>query len=439
VLCDHVHIFSSIVGAASRVLFIPGNSFLINLNNTIMKQFYPRLLLRAIRKTLLVLIVFFGASNVSSGQIYWASLSGPAEAPPNNSPGTGNALVTIDAVANTMRVQATFSGLLAGVTASHIHAPTAVAGTSTAGVATTVPTFPGFPSGVTAGTYDQTFNMLLSSSYNPVYVTNNGGTPASAFAALRAAISAGKAYLNIHSAMFLPGEIRGFLNLCPAINVSIPDAFALPGGVLPNTVYPAYAPASSLMLQANVSGGTGPYSYNWSNGATASSVIVSPVATTTYSLDVQDQNGCPGSATKIVNVVDISGGNKGDKIVVCHHGKDLTIASPGVADHLLHGDMLGSCESTSVRVRSTDAPETDLAIRVLGNPSPNHFDIQIRGNADNNIRLTVYDNLGRVIERKSSLPSNQTVRLGSFYHSGIYLVEIVHGTHKQTLKMVKAN
>ncbi|HET9434395.1 MAG TPA: CHRD domain-containing protein, partial [Chitinophagaceae bacterium] len=100
-----------------------------------MKQFYPRLLLRAIRKTLLVLIVFFGASNVSSGQIYWASLSGPAEAPPNNSPGTGNALVTIDAVANTMRVQATFSGLLAGVTASHIHAPTAVAGTSTAGVA----------------------------------------------------------------------------------------------------------------------------------------------------------------------------------------------------------------------------------------------------------------------------------------------------------------
>lgn len=404
-----------------------------------MQQFYSRLLLLAIKKTLLLLMVFFGASYVSSGQIFWASLSGPAEAPPNASPGTGKTLVTIDPVASTMRVQATFSGLLAGVTASHIHAPTAVAGTGVVGVATTLPTFPGFPSGVTAGTYDHTFDMLLASSYNPSYITNNGGTPATAFAALRAAITAGKAYLNIHSTMFPGGEIRGFLNLCPTINVSIPDAFALPAGVLANTVYPAYAPASSLVLQANVSGGTGPYSYNWSNGATTSSITVSPTATTNFSVAVQDQNGCPGSATKTVNVVNISGGNKGDKIVVCHHGNSLTIAGPAVADHLLHGDVLGSCESNSVRARSTDARETDLAIRVLANPSANYFDIQIRGNADNNMRLTVYDNLGRVIETKSSLPSNQTVRLGSSYHSGIYLVEIVQGTHKQTLKLVKAN
>src|SRR4030095_5628041 len=118
------------------------------------------------------------------------------------------------------------------------------------------------------------------------------------------------------------------------------------------------------------------------------------------------------------------------------------IASPGIADHLLHGDMLGSCEPVSVRVRSTEDREVDLTIlatKVLGNPSPNYFDIQIRGKADNNIRLTVYDNLGRVIETKSSVPSNQTVRLGSFYHSGIYLVEIIQRTQTQTLKRVKEN
>jgi hypothetical protein len=76
---------------------------------------------------------------------------------------------------------------------------------------------------------------------------------------------------------------------------------------------------------------------------------------------------------------------------------------------------------------------------VLGNPSPNYFAIQVRGKTDNNIRLTVYDNLGRVIETRSSLPSDQTVRFGSSYHSGIYLVEIVQGAHKQTLKLVKTN
>jgi len=405
-----------------------------------MKKFYSDRLLMAIKKALLLFIVFLGASYVSSGQIYWVSLSGPNEVPVNNSPGVGKALVTIDAVANTMRVQATFSGLVAGVTASHIHAPTAVAGTGTAGVATTTPTFTGFPSGVTSGTYDRTFDMLLASSYNPSFVTNNGGTPAAAFAVLRAAIAAGKSYLNIHSTSFPAGEIRGFLNACPIINVSIPDAFALGGGVLANVVYPAYAPASSLMLQADVTGGTGPYSYNWSTGSTTSSVTVSPTTTTTYSVAVKDQNGCPGSATKTVSVLDISGGKKGDKISVCHNGNTLTIATPALVDHLLHGDMLGSCESNTVRMPSSAvSEETELAIRVLSNPSPNYFEIQIRGKADNNIRLTVYDYLGRVIERKSSLSSNQTVRLGNFYHSGIYLVEIVQGTQKQIVKLVKAN
>ena len=237
-------------------------------------------------------------------------------------------LITIDG--NLMRVQVTFSGLVAqtaaglpsGTTASHIHAPTPIplSLTSTAGVATQTPTFAGFPLGVSAGTYDHTFDMTLNSSYNPAYITANGGTAASAFTALKTAIAAGKSYLNIHSNAFPSGEIRGFLLPCPTINVSIPDAFALGGGVLANTVYPAYSPASSLMFQANVSGGTGPYTYNWSNGATTSSITVSPTATTTYSLAVQDQNGCPGSATKTVNVLDISGGKKGDKIVVCHYG-----------------------------------------------------------------------------------------------------------------------
>jgi hypothetical protein len=316
-----------------------------------MKQLYSNLLLPAIKKALLLLIVFLGAIFSTSGQVYWTSLSGPAEVPPNVSPGTGKGLVTIDAVANTMRVQATFSGLLAGVTASHIHAATAVAGSGTAGVATTTPTFTGFPSGVTAGTYDRTFDMTLASSYNPAYVTANGGTPATAWAALRTAIAAGRSYLNIHSTMFPGGEIRGFLNPCPTISVSIPDAWAMSSGTLPNTVYPAYAPAASLTLQANVTGGTGPYSYTWSNSATTSSITVTPTATTSYSVTVQDQNGCPGatSASKTVNVANVSGGKNGDKIVICHKGNTLTIGVDGVADHVGHGDMLGRCETTTSR------------------------------------------------------------------------------------------
>src|SRR5207244_3975991 len=120
-----------------------------------------------------------------------------------------------DDVAHSLHVQVTFSGLTGTTTASHIHAPTAVAFTGTAGVATTTPTFAGFPLGVTSGSYDNTLDLTQSSSYNPSYVTANGGTNASAEAALASAMAAGKSYLNIHTSTFGGGEIRGFLIAVP--------------------------------------------------------------------------------------------------------------------------------------------------------------------------------------------------------------------------------
>ena len=143
---------------------------------------------------------------------YTATLDGLSESPPNASVGLGIGQVDIDATAHTMRVQASFSGLTGTTTASHIHAATAVAGTGTAGVATTTPYFSGFPIGVVSGNYDNTLDMTLATSYNASYITANGGTTATAEAALFAAIAAGKAYLNIHSNIFPGGEIRGFLH-----------------------------------------------------------------------------------------------------------------------------------------------------------------------------------------------------------------------------------
>ncbi|MEA2736639.1 MAG: hypothetical protein QOE14_3090 [Humisphaera sp.] len=142
---------------------------------------------------------------------YYTTMSGPNEAPPNASLGTGSAHVTYDSFLHTMRVEANFTGLSGTTTASHIHAATAVAGTGTAGVATQTPSFSGFPLGVTSGTMDTTFDLTLNSSWNPSYITNNGGTPASAEAAFFNAMNAGKAYFNIHTTVVPGGEIRGFM------------------------------------------------------------------------------------------------------------------------------------------------------------------------------------------------------------------------------------
>src|SRR5438128_2262197 len=93
-------------------------------------------------------------SAACQAQVFRADLSGPAESPPNSSPGTGTSIITLDLSGNTLRVQTVFSGLLGTTTASHIHSATAVPFTGTAGVATQVPTFSAFPLGVTSGSMD---------------------------------------------------------------------------------------------------------------------------------------------------------------------------------------------------------------------------------------------------------------------------------------------
>ena len=154
--------------------------------------------------------------------VYTAALSGSAEEPANQSPATGTATVTIDNANFTMRVQETFNGLLAENTASHIHCCTATPLSGNVGVATTTPTFTGFPTGVTSGTYDHTFDLTDPSSYNQAFLTANGGTASGAFDALVAGLNSGSAYANIHSSAFQAGEIRGFLTLVPE-----PESYAM--------------------------------------------------------------------------------------------------------------------------------------------------------------------------------------------------------------------
>lgn len=143
--------------------------------------------------------------------VYTTTMSGPAEFPPNASPGTGTATVIYDPVTHLLSISASFSGLIGNTTAAHIHAPTPLAFSGTAGVATQTPSFSGFPLGVTSGVFNNTFDLTLASSFNAAFITANGGTVAGAEAALAAALAQNRAYFNIHTTTFGGGEIRGFL------------------------------------------------------------------------------------------------------------------------------------------------------------------------------------------------------------------------------------
>lgn len=174
---------------------------------------------RIIRSAGLVTALALTATTASA-QSWYAVFSGAAEAPPNASPGTGFATFTL--LGNVLTINGSFSGLVGTTTASHIHCCVATPGAGTAGVATTTPNFVGFPLGVTSGAFSITLDLTQAGSFNAAFITANGGTTASAAAALIAGMNNGRAYMNIHSTNVTAGEIRGFVNVVPE-----PSTYAL--------------------------------------------------------------------------------------------------------------------------------------------------------------------------------------------------------------------
>ena len=146
-----------------------------------------------------------------------AILTGANEVPPVVSPATGLAIVVLDPTAQTIQINATFSGLTTPDVAAHIHCclPSPFLTGVNVGVATTVPAFVGFPLNVTSGSYtSQVFDLTQALIYNPAFVTLQGGIP-QAEAALLAGILNGGTYFNTHTVSNPGGEIRGFLSKVP--------------------------------------------------------------------------------------------------------------------------------------------------------------------------------------------------------------------------------
>ena len=171
--------------------------------------------MKSLNAVLLTAVLGLGLSLSASAHevVYTAPLLGSSEVPLAATPGTGAVRVTLDLDLITMRVEVTFADLLGTTTAAHIHCCIAPGGN--AGVATQLPSFVAFPLGVHVGGYDHTFDMSLASSYNPSFVSSNGGTVGAAFNAFIAGLDARKAYFNLHTSAVPGGEVRGLLQPVP--------------------------------------------------------------------------------------------------------------------------------------------------------------------------------------------------------------------------------
>jgi Bacterial Ig domain/Secretion system C-terminal sorting domain/PA14 domain/HYR domain len=78
-----------------------------------------------------------------------------------------------------------------------------------------------------------------------------------------------------------------------------------------------------------------------------------------------------------------------------------------------------------------------LEISAAPNPSSGYFTLKTRSNSDEALVVILTDLSGRVVEKRTQVPANGTLQIGSKLLTGVYFVEVVQGTQRERLKLVK--
>jgi uncharacterized delta-60 repeat protein len=95
---------------------------------------------------------------------------------------------------------------------------------------------------------------------------------------------------------------------------------------------------------------------------------------------------------------------------------------------------------------ATDPEQNNLVVEqraaaaLIAKAFPNAFTQEISlqwSGSDKPVNITITDAMGRLVEKRTGLPSSGTIRTGHNFPSGVYFAEIVEGTKKIILKLVK--
>jgi photosystem II stability/assembly factor-like uncharacterized protein len=233
------------------------------------------------------------------------------------------------------------------------------------------------------------------------------------------------------------GKHRSTLVVNAPLQLSIPNIYAVNPGGAPNTIYLGYGP-QMLTLSAQASGGTAPYTFNWSNGSMQNTTTVQPATAGlhSYTVTITDRQGCTDSASHQVTVADIR--SMDNKVTICHDGVNtLSINTGSVQDHIAHGDHLGACRTTfNATISKTPAADNGVTILLQPNPSTTGFVLKVNAKLASGFIVRVYNLTGQLMEEIKA-NTNEEVRFGQSYKAGMYMAEIRLGTLRKTVEVIK--
>ena len=163
-----------------------------------------------------------------------------------------------------------------------------------------------------------------------------------------------------------------------------------------------------------------------------------PIGTTTVTYQVTDACGNTAFCSFTVTVISPYCDDQKKKAYVCHNGNTLCVSINAVQAHLNHGDYLGQC-TTSLRSIVIEEPVTnEFRVNVSPNPSAGAFRIQVISKSIEPISVKVMDLSGKVLTVNSTVVKGSIV-LGNELRPGIYIAEVIQGTSRQVIKLVKVN
>ena len=159
-------------------------------------------------------LALVAAAPAAAVTTYTATLNSLNEVPPVESPGSGTGTLTLATDQNSFTIVESYSNLSSNAVAGHVHCCAPTTANAAVAIGFTVP-------GGLSGSFTQTYDLTLTSTYTSGFLNGNGGTAASARTAFINGLNGGLAYLNIHTQSNPGGEIRG--QLTPSATGAVPE------------------------------------------------------------------------------------------------------------------------------------------------------------------------------------------------------------------------
>jgi hypothetical protein len=136
--------------------------------------------------------------------------------------------------------------------------------------------------------------------------------------------------------------------------------------------------------------------------------------------------------------IDVACGN--NKVSICTAGVTSCQPTSSVSNKLRDGATLGACVAM-ITNRTTEAVQeqtSNFALKAYPNPTTSGFTIVAESNnAKDKIAVRVLDLYGRTVEIRQNVISGQTFKMGDQYRPGIYFIEMIQGSNRNQLKLIK--